>query len=778
MGKHRKVSSTSKKFAALGAAAITTTALTTAIVPDTNADRSREELLRLRADIRPFPAPDQIPDVTFGLGSLGSDLSQAAADQLIRLIVENVNLAALANAVGLDPESLLDGLVGGLVGGVADDTIGAVLGQAGITPISSVLLAPVLNSVLTPVFQDLLGDPAGAALGGAVSGLLAPLLGSKLNANNVGGLLGQLGIDLSNPLDLSGVDVPGVNPVTAGPLFTLLKVLGVDAGWVPALTNSVADEINNTEYLTLGLDDVLGSGGLADLLKLLAPLGLDLDQLPDAVSVRLIPVVGVGLGAFAAGAAYQQVVADLENQPGGVNGADSLLGSYTVLPLVLLFNPGRANGGPLARAYPFFGLFGIDTVTPETEVQSNGQGLPIKIGNLDTGLTVGGANLIPVKLDIGIQNFPASDFAAWPNPVTLANNAAALLFPTYIIRGLDATDVTTSLLAQIVRQTPATLPTADKNLSFNYYLTIPVNGAPVLEPTYLLVDAVNLVTGVGFNNPIGTALNPVLESAGNLGYTDVERVQNSDGDWEYVRTFDDTEVPTAFGSLPDVEWGNVPGDLLNLLGVGFQQAIADGLVGNPTTNALAALLGLLGLDNLTPLAGGAGLGLTAVADLAESLVGNALGSSLQAQGADTQALKTGFTPSDAASTSTGTGQTVPLSTAAVDSGAEKAAGVPPAAKTAEQRRAPVADLLTDLGNSLVPPAKTTGTNPKGAGRATPVKDAVKQVGAEVKKTVDNVNDGLRKAADGVTKAVNDTADNLKKGASAQAKKTEKAATSS
>ena len=31
----------------------------------------------------------------------------------------------------------------------------------------------------------------------------------------------------------------------------------------------------------------------------------------------------------------------------------------------------------------------------------------------------GGDNLIPIKLDLGIQNFPASDFAAWPNPVTL-----------------------------------------------------------------------------------------------------------------------------------------------------------------------------------------------------------------------------------------------------------------------------------------------------------------------------------------------------------------------
>ena len=127
-------------------------------------------------------------------------------------------------------------------------------------------------------------------------------------------------------------------------------------------------------------------------------------------------------------------------------------------------------------------------------------------------------------------------------------------------------------------------------------------------------------------------MNPILESAGNLGYTDVKRVQNSDGDWEYVRTFDDTEIPTAFGSFPDVEWGNVPGDLLNLLQVGVEQAIEDGIEGEPTTNALAALLGLLGLNNLTSLGGGSGLGLSSITDLAEGLVGNALGSSFAVAG--------------------------------------------------------------------------------------------------------------------------------------------------
>jgi hypothetical protein len=42
---------------------------------------------------------------------------------------------------------------------------------------------------------------------------------------------------------------------------------------------------------------------------------------------------------------------------------DPLLGSLTILPMLLLRNPCRANGGLFARAYPFFRMFGIDTVT-------------------------------------------------------------------------------------------------------------------------------------------------------------------------------------------------------------------------------------------------------------------------------------------------------------------------------------------------------------------------------------------------------------------------------
>ncbi len=86
MGKHRKMGSTCKKFAALGAAAISTTALTVAVVPDSEADNSRDQLLRLLADIRPFGTnPQAIPDLTGGFGTTVYDFSQDGAAELLAL---------------------------------------------------------------------------------------------------------------------------------------------------------------------------------------------------------------------------------------------------------------------------------------------------------------------------------------------------------------------------------------------------------------------------------------------------------------------------------------------------------------------------------------------------------------------------------------------------------------------------------------------------------------------------------------------------------------------
>ncbi len=633
MGKHRKMGSTYKKFAVLGAAAAATTALTVAVAPDSQADKSRDELLRLLAadnDFRPFGSnPQAIPDLTGGFGTTIYDLSQGGASQVL--------------------------------------------------------------------------------------GLTAPS-GSSFP------------------------DIPGLNLITTGPLFGLLSLFGVDYGRVPALPSSIADEIEGTPFVTenfpgigsylTATQEALAKAALTPILiaagvplrDVGAEINTILGPIDDLASVRVIPVVGVGLGAFAAGAAYQQVAANFGDQP---IESDAVLGSFTILPMILVLNPGRANGGPLARAYPLFRLFGIDTVTPETHVQSNG-GTEID----DTGLAIGGDNLIPIKLDIGIQNFPASDFAAWPNPVTLANNGAALLFPTYIIRGFDEDAVEDSLEDQLEAQLPGAL--ASRPLALNFYLTVPITGAPVLEPTYLAVDAVNLVTGGQFNNPIGTALNPVLESAGNLGYTDVER-QLVDGEYQYVRTFDDSGTPTAFFSFPGVDWKKVPGDLFNLLGVGVKEAFDQGIEGDPSPNAIAEVLKLLGLDNSSSSAG----------------------SVLESESESLQA--TNFAPPPATSIPNGSGQTQTVQLAQSPSGSQTPPPVTGApGLTTAKRKQPVAEILERLGNSVSTPGTTTATRTSTSSPRT-LRDATKQASDGVKKTVDSVSDGFRKAVSDVQKAVKDTA---------------------
>ncbi|CAN5503708.1 hypothetical protein BH09ACT7_BH09ACT7_44000 [soil metagenome] len=309
--------------------------------------------------------------------------------------------------------------------------------------------------------------------------------------------------------------------------------------------------------------------------------------------VRVPVVAGFGLGAFAAGMAYPQVVAELPYQPGGAlyTGTSPLAGSITTLPLVLLGNPGRANGGLFARFYPLAGLAGIDTVTPDNL-------LNIPVG--ETGITLGGANLIPVKIDGTVEYDPLSDFPAWPNPLSLLNSGAALLFPTYILRGVTAASLTEVVDDQLTPQLAEALANAATGpLALNFYLTVPVHDAlPLLEPVRLPIDVINLFTGANLNNPIATALEPALSTLVNLGYTDVERTV-VDGVPVYNRTLDQANVITPFGTLPsNIDWGQVPGDLLVQLGVGIQQAIDDGLVSDtPVINPLETIAHLIGLGN-------------------------------------------------------------------------------------------------------------------------------------------------------------------------------------
>lgn len=604
--KHRKRSRAGKKIATVGAATATVTAMTMTAAPPPQANADNHVNL---AGAVPNPAlvggfataligaPDQvpvalaatpagpglppmelapgapdpasIPDLTFGIGAGAYNGFQEVAAAFERLVLDNVNLSGLLRALGYDPEEIVNNALG-----------------------------TALTQLLAGIPVDLSGVPVvGAFLAGA-------------QIDNALKLTQLIGLNLSDPLNLAGAAAPGLEIITAGPPFSLLKFLGVDLGWVPGYPNSVADEINGTPYLDVGASTILQSliSGIqantslsfAQRLALLTPLQLALATVGGAslVDLRIPVVAGFGLGAFAAGMAYPQVVAQLPFQPGGAQydgSSTPLAGSVTVLPLILLRNPGRANGGLFARLYPLAALAGINTVTPDTEVTNSYHPDTPPLLQL-AGLAIGGANLIPVKVDATVQYDPLSDFPSWFNPVSILNAGAAAVFPTYILRGLTVNGIVDALTDQASPQLAEALAAvaAGDPLALNLYLTLPADSLPLLEPIRLPVDFLNLVTGLNFNNPLATALEPALKILTNLGFTDVDQ------DNGYERTLDQADVITPFGTLPsNIDWGRVPGDVFQALLTGIQQAWQDGIISStPVDNPLRTLVNIIeGLIN-------------------------------------------------------------------------------------------------------------------------------------------------------------------------------------
>jgi hypothetical protein len=752
--KHGGSGSRLKKLVVVGAATATATALTIGAAPPAPPKPAPPSVVHQNVDLaaafRPFTDPSQIPDLTGGLGSAGYDFAQQIADMLLRALVEHVNLAALGKAAGLDLPSLLERIPASLLPGV----LGAVPIDLGGVLLSSV------GPVLTPVLLSAL-----SALGITDSGGGTTLLN----------LLGLLGLNLSDPLNLSNLNLPGIKLITTGPPFTLLKLLGLDLGWVPGLPNSVADAINSTSYLDIGLKglintliDRLNGNVNLSLGSLTNPLGLPLplpnlplpvdlpvgdlvsalqkivNDLPvdvDAAKIRVPIVVGFGMGAFAAGAAYQQVVDQLPYQPGGAKSptkaTDPLLGSFTILPMILLRNPGRANGGLFARFFPIAGLFGIDTVTPDTQVQSSG-GIPI----LNTGLSLGGANLIPVKVDATVEYDIMSDFPAWPNPFSMANSLMGALLPTYLLRGIDTSNLSPQLTAQLQAELARTTNLNDP-LALNLYLTLPTNTLPLLEPLYLANDLTNLMSLGAFSNmnPFGmlaNALAPAMTSLVNLGYTDVKR--NPDG--TYTRTLDQAGVPTPFLSFPDINWGQVPPDVIKSLVTGFQTEFFSGHPTPGTPNAITGLLKLLtGL--LGPL-GGLGDILNGLPGLITQQVAPVAAAALPATAAPMAALsatQSGGSTGNSAAASSATAQ---------NSGSASSQG---AGGTQDQSNQGT-DATTGSSSSIASTSSTGTPKPAGSTAAPkPPSNPVGSVVGGVTGTVGGVTGGVTSTVGGVTGGV-------------------------
>ncbi|MBJ7339381.1 hypothetical protein [Mycolicibacterium sp.] len=584
--------------ALVSAATATATALTVGVEPPpAPVKRVTAADVDLAAAIRLLPNHDQVPDVTGGLGTAIYDGNQALADTIIKAVVNGINLSALAQAAGVDPQSLITGLLANLPANLLPGILASL-------------------SLDVPVLGPVLGQLTGGDLTLLTSVL--NLLGvDEVTDGTLTGVLALLGLNLSDPLNLSGLAVPGLNVITAGPTFAALKTLGLDLGWVPSLPNSVANEINGTPYARLGVDGVLdlllgklrqsslpgASLLIAPLANLIASITDPLtSQLPDVIDVRVTPTVGIGFGAFAAAEAYRKVLAELASQPGGSAyvGTDPLLGSLTILPLVLLNNPARPDGGALARFGPLASLFGIDTVNPKTQATSNGAGIPV----LGTGVTLGAANVLPILIDATYEYQPLSDLASWPNAVTLVNNLAAGLSPTYLLRGLnlDLDGLGQQILGQVGDLVDESVLKGNP-LALNVYLTLHSATLPLLEPLYLASDFLNIVGLAPLAQipmRIANALAPALRILTDVGYSNV--VRNPDG--TYTRDFSQAGTETPFLSFPNLDPGLVLSDTINALIGGIQKELGPNPTPN-TPNVLANLLNALLSGN--PLGGLAGL---------------------------------------------------------------------------------------------------------------------------------------------------------------------------
>jgi hypothetical protein len=571
----------------------------------------------------------------------------------------NIQVGNLLNMLGLNLGNLVDSnaltvttagplfTLARLFGGVdlgwvpgTETAIANSVNGTGYLNIGTDTLKTNLSEALSGVLSD--GSLA-ASLGTALTPTLNAVVEQTVN-KALGSLQSELQTSLNNAV--SGlnysVSVPFVGTVTIPVGSALQSAISPLIGSLAAslsgtLTGSVADAVDGAVGSATGSI----SGALSDAVN------SAIDSIPSEsiADVRIPIVVGTGLGAFSAGAAYEDVLAKLSSQPGGADytGVNPLAGSLTLLPEILLNNAGRANGGILARFSSFLSLFGIDAVTPDVAVTSSGG---TAVGN--TGLSLGGANLIPVKLDATVEYQLESDFASWPDAFTLFNNVAAALLPTYALRGLDTTGALsqlTSSLGSIVSSLTSG-GTADTNL----YLTVAAKTLPLLEPAYLIGDVLKLagLTPVGtFVDNLANALSPVLTSLVNLGY--------SDSYWNpttgrYERTLDNPDTLVQFGTLPTVNWSQVLPNLVTSLVNGLTTAFTSS---TPVPNAISGVQSLLdgGINGLLSGLTSGTSGLTTLSATTES--------TLEAPEAVTPAVQS----SKAADTSTPTS----VSTAAVQS---------------------------------------------------------------------------------------------------------------
>ncbi|MGV0835603.1 hypothetical protein [Mycolicibacterium thermoresistibile] len=566
------VSNYLKKAAIVGGAAATATVMTVTMAAPANA-----------ATVVAAAKESSVSGEAVNLTAASTDglLARMSPTEILRLgaLVDNLGSGdPVSDVVTL---SLLDDLIGGLLPGGGDDggdgngsgLIGGLLPGlgdgldelvGGLVPGVGDGLGDLLDGVVGDLLPGLLPDlDPGQLLPGVgdLIGNLLPTLGDLLGGALLGSLFGWGGLDLTGPLELLGVNV-----VTTGPPFGALALMGLNLGWVPALPSLIAHEVTSTRTVT-DLDAVV---------ELLDTLGLNLGGLLGPLlgnltgGVRLPLVTGFGLGALSAGMAYPRIAEHFEDDNG----------LLTLMPYLLLNNWGRADGGIAARFAPLLDplvrIFGYESVvTPDVANSGSLLGLP---GGLDPL-----ASFVPIKVDATWEYSPFADFAAWPNPVTLANNLAALAFPTYLLRGGDLP----GFLADVL-DLGSLVPELGPEGANNNFLTMETDRLPLLEPFRYPADIANLFTlGLAnFSNPFADAVEPALKILTDLGYTNV--VQNPDGSYDRNFEGDFGSERAPFLSFPEeVDWGQVPGDVFQALIQGFSESFLFGGipgVNNPYLN--------------------------------------------------------------------------------------------------------------------------------------------------------------------------------------------------
>ena len=172
-------------------------------------------------------------------------------------------------------------------------------------------------------------------------------------------------------------------------------------------------------------------------------------DIPDVLDLRIIPTVGIGIGAFSAAMAYQQVIDQLKNQPGGAEyGRRHQPAARQPDPPA--HDPAQQPGSARRRRVRPLRRAGEAVRHRHREPAHRADRQRRASGTSPrSGFTWAARTCCRSWSTPPIEYQPLSDLASWPNPFTLLNNLAAGLVPTYMLRGLGLDGLTDQLTPQL-----------------------------------------------------------------------------------------------------------------------------------------------------------------------------------------------------------------------------------------------------------------------------------------------------------------------------------------